>query len=324
MINILSLFSWTTWFLITIIIILVFWIFYGGRQEYEFVGVKPLSTKSLFENLGPIEYVSKRDLGINYKHKLSHGNIIPNGITNIIPNGIYNSIPIKKKENENKSCKGEDLVAEILETILSSKVKRNTRPSFLRNPESGKNLELDCYNEEYAIAVEYNGIQHYKFPSAFHKTEKEFYDQLYRDKLKKKLCDEAGVYLICVPYWVDNYGCEDGHLEEKISGKKNLFISREVKYKRIYDYLYEKISEYFRAIFPEEYSEENEEDEYNEEEENEEDEYTEEEENEEDEEAYSDEEEYTEEEEEYSDNENGLEFTNGFVENMSNIYEIYE
>ncbi len=309
MINILSLFSWTTWFLITIIVILVFWIFYGGRQEYEFVGVKPLSTKSLFENLGAVEYNPKKDLRINYKSKLPHSN------------GIH----IKKKENENKSCKGEDLVAEILENILSSKIKRNIRPSFLRNPESGKNLELDCYNEEYAIAVEYNGIQHYKFPSAFHKTEKEFYDQLYRDKLKKKLCDEAGVYLICVPYWVDNYGCEDGHLEEKIPGKKYLFISREVKYKRLYDYLYEKINEYFRAIFPDEYEDEDEEneDEENEDEENE-DEENEDEENEDEDEEDEDEENEENEDEEYSDNENGLEFTNDFEENMSNIYEIYE
>ena len=32
---------------------------------------------------------------------------------------------------------------------------------------TGKSLELDCYNVEYGVALEYNGIQHYKFPNPF-------------------------------------------------------------------------------------------------------------------------------------------------------------
>jgi hypothetical protein len=232
MFNILTLFSWTTWFIITIFIIIVFWLFYGGRQEYEFVGVKPLSTKSIFENM-ELSYNPVNDVKIN----------------------TFRELQKDKKIEKPQNCKGEELMAEILEKILSSKVRRNYRPSFLRNPETGKNLELDCYNEEYAIAVEYNGVQHYKFPSAFHKTEKEFMDQLYRDRLKKKLCDEAGVYLICVPYWVDIYGSEDNHLNNETKSK--IFVSREVRYQRIYDYLYERIKEYFMRIFPEEYEDEN-------------------------------------------------------------------
>jgi hypothetical protein len=238
MLNILTLFNWTTWLMITIIIILIFWIFYGGKQEYEFVGVKPLSTKSLFENLN-LNYTPSNDIKINTFKKL--GNVDNNKF-----------IPMEEKP---LSCKGEDLMAEILEKILCSKIKRNVRPNFLRNPETGKNLELDCYNEEYAIAVEYNGIQHYKYPSAFHKTEKEFTDQIYRDRLKKKLCDEAGVYLIPVPYWVDVYGNEEDHINDKSKGKTKIFVSREVRYKRLYDYLYEKIKDYFIQVFPEEYEE---------------------------------------------------------------------
>jgi hypothetical protein len=239
MFNILTLFSWTTWLLITIVIILIFWVFYGGRQEYEFVGVKPLSTKSLFENLGS-NYNHYKDVKVNTFKMMQNQNIM-------------------KTEDKSLSCKGEDLMAEILEKILNSKIKRNIRPSFLRNPETGKNLELDCYNEEYAIAVEYNGIQHYKYPSAFHKTEKEFTDQIYRDRLKKKLCDEAGVYLISVPYWVDIYGDEAEHFNKNNKGK--IFVPREVRYKRLYDYLYGKIKDYFIQIFPEEYEEDIEEDE---------------------------------------------------------------
>jgi len=232
MINILNLFSWVTWLVILLSIITIFWLIYGGKNEYEFIGVKPLTTKSLF---GDIK--------------------IPENNAKIYQAPVIYNMKNKPSFDNEKPCKGEEIVAEILEKILASKVQRNIRPGFLKNPETGKNLELDCYNEEYAIAVEYNGIQHYKYPSPFHNTEKEFLDQVYRDRLKKKLCDEAGVYLISVPYWVDNYGSEDGHLAEKTGRKKNLFVSRDVKYKRLYDYLYEKILDYFKVIFPEEYEE---------------------------------------------------------------------
>jgi hypothetical protein len=164
------------------------------------------------------------------------------------PKAIYNPIEIDiqfKLRNE-FLMKGEDILAEVFEDIIQKKIERNIRPSFLRNPESGKSLELDCYVPEYKLAIEYNGIQHYKFPSAYHKTEKEFYDQLYRDRLKKKLCDEAGIYLIPVPYWVDMCVSDENDPEKLICSK---FVSRDLRYQRIYDFLYDKIEEYFSLIF---------------------------------------------------------------------------
>lgn len=205
--NILNLLSWSTWMMIILIILFVFWIIWGGRQEYEFVGLKPLQNPKLFEELPSV-----------YSASIHEGN------------------------------KGEDLVAEALENILSSRVYRNLRPDFLKNPETGKNLEIDCYNEQYNIAVEYNGIQHYKFPSVFYKTEKDFYNQIYRDRLKLKLCDENGVYLISVPYWVDMYDSQEEHIKSKDSVSKPACLNREVRYKRIYDFLYKKLNEYFEKI----------------------------------------------------------------------------
>ena len=79
-------------------------------------------------------------------------------------------------------------------------------PNFLVNPETGRKLELDVYNSDYKIAVEYNGEQHYVFPNHWHgKTEEgrlKFNAQLRRDDLKKRLCAKNGVYLINVPYTV--------------------------------------------------------------------------------------------------------------------------
>jgi hypothetical protein len=216
--NVLNLFSWTTWLMITLCVIFVFWLIWGGRQEYEFIGVQPLTTPKLF---GP-------------------------ATTAYAP---QTQAPTQRKELSNK---GEEIVADVLEEILNSPVQRNLRPSFLQNPETGKNMEIDCFNEEYAVAVEYNGIQHYKFPSVFYKSEKDFNDQVYRDRLKKKLCDENNIYLIVVPYWVDMYGEHDGHLKEDDATKRIQYVPRELRYKRIYNFLYEKLRIYFETIFPQE------------------------------------------------------------------------
>lgn len=224
MFNILSLFSWSTWLFTVLFTIFIFWAIWGGKNEYEFVGIKPLSTPKLFEDT------------MSYQ----------------VPVQAY--IP-KASANTNK---GEDLMAEALENILASPVQRNIRPDFLCNPETGKNMELDCFNEEYAVAVEYNGIQHYKFPSIFYKTEADFYKQVNRDRLKRQLCDENGIYLISIPYWVDMYDSHEEHTKETDAKRKINYVSRDVRYKRIYEYLYQKLQEYFEIIFPQEENEQDE------------------------------------------------------------------
>ena len=74
------------------------------------------------------------------------------------------------------------------------------RPDFLKNPETGRNLELDIYNDSLKIGVELNGAQHYQFPNTFHKTYEDFLSQVRRDQFKIDACDANGVYLITVPY----------------------------------------------------------------------------------------------------------------------------
>jgi hypothetical protein len=242
MFNILTLFSWTTWLIICLVLFAIFWWIWGGKQTYEFVGVKPLQTPE-------IKFIEDNSSKFN-----SHDNTY-----SYERQGNYYSQ--MKNQNTPKTSKGEDILAEVFEDIIQKKIERNLRPSFLRNPESGKSLELDCYVPEYKLAIEYNGIQHYKFPSAYHKTEKEFYDQLYRDRLKKKLCDEAGVYLIPVPYWVDMCVSDENDPEKLICSK---FVSRDIRYQRIYDFLFDKIEEYFSLIFQSEEKDELENEDYDE------------------------------------------------------------
>jgi hypothetical protein len=98
---------------------------------------------------------------------------------------------------------GESECRQVLEKIYN-KPFPSARPDFLANPVTGSPLELDCYNEELKLAVEYNGRQHYEYVSQFFPTIAEWQCQLYRDVIKKKLCQESGVHLIIVPWNVSN------------------------------------------------------------------------------------------------------------------------
>lgn len=98
---------------------------------------------------------------------------------------------------------GERLCVESLEEILGYKIKVNFRPDFLKNPQTGKNMELDGFDPRSKIAVEYNGKQHYKFPNTFHKTRTDFEKQTERDLYKQNVCKNMGIKLITVPYTVD-------------------------------------------------------------------------------------------------------------------------
>lgn len=88
---------------------------------------------------------------------------------------------------------------------LENKFKKpfnKIRPDFMVNQVTGSkyNLEFDCYNEEMKLAVEYNGAQHYNYIPFFHKNKEAFYNQKYRDELKRIKCKELGITLIEIPY----------------------------------------------------------------------------------------------------------------------------
>ena len=102
-----------------------------------------------------------------------------------------------------KLSKGEMLCKKAIEDIYGVPFYC-VRPDFLKNPETGRNLELDLYNDQLKIALEYSGFQHFVYPNRFHKTKEEFLNQVRRDQFKVDMCDKNGVYLITVPYNVPN------------------------------------------------------------------------------------------------------------------------
>lgn len=102
-----------------------------------------------------------------------------------------------------RQSRGERACREAIENLTGKKFPK-ARPDFLRNYITGNksNLELDCYNSKMKLAVEYNGRQHYEYIPFFHKSKEAFYNQKYRDDMKKRLCSENGVTLIVVPYTI--------------------------------------------------------------------------------------------------------------------------
>lgn len=124
------------------------------------------------------------------------------GKTYFIPPLSTKKISTTKNRPIVKESAGEIECKRILQKIYRKPFFK-VRPYFLRNEVTGgNNLELDCYNPELRLAVEYNGIQHYNFIPFFHKNKEAFLNQKYRDELKRRMCKDHQIALLEVPYTV--------------------------------------------------------------------------------------------------------------------------
>ena len=81
---------------------------------------------------------------------------------------------------------------------ITGKLFPKQKPKFL------KGLEYDGYNNELKMAVEYDGIQHYKPVKQFG-GEKGFIKTQKRDAKKEKMSKLNKIILIRVPYMVTNF-----------------------------------------------------------------------------------------------------------------------
>jgi hypothetical protein len=128
-------------------------------------------------------------------------------------NSIINKID-SSSSSPKKVYKYETRCREIFEDIFKTDFPK-VRPSFIVNDRTGKKLELDGYNDKLKLAFEYQGQQHYNFSPYFHKSQEDFANQVYRDKLKKELCEKNNITLIEIPYNIE-YGDLEDYIKMKL------------------------------------------------------------------------------------------------------------
>lgn len=202
--------GWAFWLTIMLIIFFILWLFYGGG-DHEYIGLSPLQV-----GVDSSKYVSKHKYD-DIQHQLARSDLTPVNTSYVdyyesYEDDDFNCDDITFEDTQvedikfapvsgRKVSKGEAICKAVLEELYSKEF-HTVRPDFLKNPETKRNLELDCYNEELRLAVEYNGIQHYKWPNFTGQSKEAFIKQVRRDQYKVEACDNNGVYLITVPYTV--------------------------------------------------------------------------------------------------------------------------
>lgn len=167
------------------------WILFRSNsiKNNEFIGLKPLldtvsnHTKIFLDARDNDEYIEEVD--------------------DVIPEKIKKEVTIQAEPQTLKpfQSRGEAECIRAAQEIFNVPFKK-IHPKWLVNPKTGRRMEIDCYNDQLKIGIEYHGKQHYVFPNRYHKRIEDFNEQKERDIEKLNICDENGVYLITVPYTI--------------------------------------------------------------------------------------------------------------------------
>jgi len=191
-----GLFMWIV--LIVVVLILLLYIrtlFVTGTKEIPFIGLSPLigNFKKSKKYLSSLVYDSDDEEPVK-KSKVK--------VVEVSPSKDHITIPDRWDFRDIKGDKKrERITRRVLETLYSSPFP-TVRPKWIVNPKTGRNLEIDCYNEALGLCVEVSGSQHYIQSERFHKSRADFLSQVYRDKVKKEAVLARGLDFMVVPYTV--------------------------------------------------------------------------------------------------------------------------
>lgn len=255
--------SWTFWLGLIIGIIFILWLIYGGKN-YKFIGIDDYNNNFGLTNFFKDKILNQQGKNKPTNKQRGHINLVEPNIP-VKPRPIVEEVsplvtePISKAEPvETTIDKTPYIPDEVLIKggiikpnwiVNESKAQKACRtaaekyfgkpfvsfwPDWLKNPETDKPLELDIYNDELKIAIEYNGEQHYKYPNKYMHDKnnglERFIKQIRRDIYKVDACDAHGVYLITVPYNVPEHLMEayiDYYSPEKVQKRQDAMIADE-------------------------------------------------------------------------------------------------
>lgn len=105
----------------------------------------------------------------------------------------------EKLSPETKVSKGEKEVCRVLAKHYGVEFKSYWLKE-LTNPDTGRALQIDCYNPTLKIGAEYDGRQHDQL--AFGNTYEDLLKQIRRDRLKDLLAYRNGIYLMRVSHYI--------------------------------------------------------------------------------------------------------------------------
>lgn len=227
------------WLLVALVVLLALcWLFFGNRTaaiaesaqgSASGTGATPLvtalrETAARIYKPAPIPqeeqsraWVSSADTPLSFHARKQPSKV---DVTPQIPRPLASRLVDQDAPRESNRSSGyyQTLTHKVAERVFGVKFLSNERPEWFKNPKTNKPLELDMYNPELQLAIEYNGEQHYRFPNYYHANtdagKVQFLDQLERDEIKRSLCAQLGINLIEVPYNIHATGAKaEEHIE---------------------------------------------------------------------------------------------------------------
>lgn len=139
------------------------------------------------------------------------------GLLNSIISEIPNTLIISSYGKDGSKRKGESIMRRELEKRFGLNFP-SVFPDFLKNPNTNRKLELDCYCYKLNLGLEFHGIQHYEYPNPFHRSQDEFDKQVWHDEYKIGRCKQEYIVLIVV----DGRDTSNNYKQQLISLKRLL------------------------------------------------------------------------------------------------------